>query len=137
MRVAVVYFEKEAGKLAQTAEALAHGIGEQGHDVKVINGVLDSNVKLTMYEYIAIGTNPLSPFSKKLDESLKTFVKNAGTVSGKRCYAFVQKKGFRAFRVLQELMKLLEKEGIFLKTSDVINSKEEASYIGKKLHITK
>ncbi len=137
MRVAVVYFEKNQGKLAQMAESLAHGIGDQGHDVKVINGILDSDVKLTMYEYIAIGTAPLSPFSKKLDESLERFIKSAGTLTGKRCYAFVQKKGLRAFRVLQAVMKLVEREGVILKTSDIINSKEEASYVGKKLHISK
>ncbi len=137
MRVAVVYFEKEKGRVSEVAEALAHGIGEQGHDVKVVNALLDTNVKLTMYEYIAIGTAPLSPFSKKLDGSLETFVKNAGTVTGKRCYAFVLKKGFRTFGVLQGLMKLIEKEGVILKTSDIINSKEEAAYIGKKLHISK
>jgi menaquinone-dependent protoporphyrinogen IX oxidase len=137
MRVAVVYFEKEKGKLADMAESLAHGIGEQGHDVKIINGAIDGNVKLTMYEYIAVGTAPLSPFSKKLNESLEKYIKNAGMLSGKRCYAFIQKKGFRSFRVLQELMNLIEREGVILKTSDVINSKEEASYIGKKLHITK
>ncbi|MDC7221259.1 MAG: hypothetical protein PQJ59_15085 [Spirochaetales bacterium] len=137
MRVAVVFFEKNKGKLTEVSEALAHGIAEQGHDVKVINGAMESNVKLTMFEYIAIGTTPSSLFSKKLDESLGNFIKNAGTVSGKRSYAFVQKKGFRSFPVLQGLMGLLEGEGVILKTSDIINSKEEASYIGKKLHITK
>ena len=137
MRVAVVYFDKEQGPVSDIAEALAHGIGEQGHDVKLVNARLDTNVKLTMYEYIAVGTAPLSLFSKKLDSSLETFIKNAGTVSGKRCYAFVKKRGLRTFRVLQGLMKILEREGVILKTSDIINSREEAAYIGKKLHITK
>ncbi|MBN2626382.1 MAG: hypothetical protein JXA95_06910 [Spirochaetales bacterium] len=137
MRVAVVYFDKEQGPVSDIAEALAHGIGEQGHDVKLVNARLDTNVKLTMYEYIAVGTAPLSLFSKKLDPSLETFIKNAGTVSGKRCYAFVKKRGLRTFRVLQGLMKILEREGVILKTSDIINSREEAAYIGKKLHITK
>ena len=137
MRVAVVYFEKNKGKLADIAESLAHGMGDQGHDVKVINGILDNDAKLSMYEYIAIGTAPLSPFSKKLDDNVSNFIRSAGHVTGKRCYTFIQKKGFRPFRVLQELMKLVEKEGVILKTSDVINSKEEAAYIGKKLHISK
>lgn len=137
MRVAVLYFESNKGKLAEMAESLAHGMAEQGHDVKVINGILDSHEKLSIYEYLAIGTAPLSPFSKKVDERLERFIKGAGTVTGKRCYAFVQKKGLRPFRVLQELMKIVEREGVILKTSDIVNSKEEASYIGKKLHITK
>jgi menaquinone-dependent protoporphyrinogen IX oxidase len=137
MRVAVVYFEKEKGKLAEIAESMARGIGDQGHDARVINGILDTNAKLSMFEYIVIGTAPISLFSKKLDESVGQFIKSSGVITGKRCYAFVQKKGFRPFRVLQELMKLVEKEGVILKTSDVVNSKEEAAYIGKKLHISR
>lgn len=137
MRVAVVYSERNKGELAEMAEALAHAIGNEGHSVTVINALLEGDTRLSIYEYIIFGTAPLSLFSNKLDTTLENFIKSSGSLSGKRCYVFVKKKGLRSYSLLSALMELVEREGVFLKTSDVINSKNEASYIGKKLRISK
>ena len=45
------------------------------------------------------------------------------------------RRDFFASKALQRLMKIMEKEGMFLKISDVIGGKDEAQLIGKKLHI--
>jgi len=135
MRVAVLYFKNGSEKVKDIASHLARGIESQGHQVTLVNGDTDTDSKLTIYEYILIGTAPNSLFSGKISERISDYLKNAGRVSGTKCYAFIVKKGFFVSKALQRLMKCMEKEGMFLKISDIITSKDEAEAIGKKLHI--
>jgi hypothetical protein len=65
------------------------------------------------------------------------FLKSAGHVSGKRCYAFIGKKGLRKGRFLSSLMKIMESEGMLLKRSDVLGTPAEAEAVGSRLHIDK
>ena len=64
------------------------------------------------------------------------YLKNAGMISGKRCYAFVGKSPISASRALQRIMKAMEGEGMFLKNSGVLNSAVEAQEVGRRLHIS-
>lgn len=137
MRVAVVYFQCGINDVKKTAESLAHGIGSENHMVDLINGETDSDKKLTGYEYIAIGTAPISMFRGRISDRISNFLNNCGTLSGKRCYAFVKKKGFGSAKALRNLMTEMEKQGMMLKISDILYSAEEAEAAGKKLHIKK
>jgi Trp operon repressor len=58
-------------------------------------------------------------------------------VAGKRSFAFITKNVFGAPKALVRLMKNMEKEGMFLKYSSILNSPQEAEEIGKRLHIIK
>ncbi|QEN07698.1 hypothetical protein EXM22_06730 [Oceanispirochaeta crateris] len=135
MRVAVLYFKNGSEKVRKISSHLARGIEAQGHQVTLIDGETDSDVKLTIYEYILVGTTPVSFFSSKISGKISTFLNNAGRVSGTKSYAFIVKNGIFVTKSLHLLMKNMEKEGMFLKISDVITSAEEAEIIGKKLHI--
>ena len=135
MRVAVVYYKNGCETVKNLATHLARGAETQGHQVAIINIETDPDAKLTLYEYLLIGTAPNSMFSGKIGGRVSEYLKNAGKVTGTKCYAFVAKKGFFANKALQLLMKSMEKEGMFLKVSDVISSADEAELIGKKLHI--
>ena len=136
MRVAVVYFSgRNSDKLASLAKSLARGIERQGNQVDVFDGESDSNAKLTIFQYIAVGTVPASLFGGRLPESVKAFLASRGVVSGKRSYAFVGKSAFGAQKALTNLMKCMEGEGMYLKSSDVLRSPTEAEEIGKRLHI--
>lgn len=135
MRVAVVYYENGFENMKTLATHLARGVESEGHQVSIINMRTDSDAKLTIYEYLLIGTVPNSSFSGKVSDKISDYLKNSGTISGKKSYAFVVKRGFFSNKALQNLMKNMEKEGLFLKVSDVISSAEEAEIIGKKLHI--
>jgi menaquinone-dependent protoporphyrinogen IX oxidase len=135
MRVAVVYYENGCENVKKIATHLARGAEAAGHQVAIVNMRTDSDVKLTIYEYLLIGTAPNSSFSGKISDKISEYLKNSGKVSGTKSYAFVAKKGFFSNKALQNLMKTMEKEGMFLKVSDVISNAEEAEIIGTKLHI--
>jgi len=137
MRAAVVFFAMNSrNKILNITKSLARGIESQGHQVDIIDGLHDVNAKLTMYQYIAVGSEPVSNFSGKIPEKVGHFLSSSGMVAGKRSFAFITKNAFGASKALTRLMKNMEKEGMFLKYSSILNSPQEAEEIGKRLHIS-
>ena len=135
MRIAVVFFsEKKRDKLLNVAKGLANGFESQGHQVDLIDGSIDVNTKLTIYGYIAIGTVGTTSLGGNIPEKIGKYLSTAGIVAGKRCFAFVLKEGLRTGKTLAKLMQTMEHEGMYLKYSEILSSKEEAEAIGKKLH---
>jgi len=136
MRVAVVFIAKtKRDKLLEISKALASGIEANGHTVDIVDGAHDVNTRLTVYEYVAVGTEVVSTFGGKIPEKVAEYLKSAGMVSGKRSFAFVLKGGFGVTKGLQKLMKVMEAEGMYLKFSEILTSAPEAQEIGKRLHI--
>ena len=137
MRVAIVFVpQARREKLLEISKALAAGIQAQGHQVDVIDGSRDVSTKLTIYEYIAIGTEVVSMFGGKIPERASEFVRSSGIVGGKRSFAFVIKKAIGAEKGLARLMKQMEAEGMFLKFSEILSTAAEATEIGKRLIIS-
>ena len=137
MRVAVIFVpSSKREKLLEIAQALAAGIESNGHQVELIDGSRDVNTKLTIYQYIAVGTEVTSMFGGKIPDKVAQYLKDAGKVSGKRSFAFVTKRAIGADKGLQRLMQAMETEGMFLKFSDVLSSAAEAKEIGKRLSIS-
>lgn len=131
-----MFFEgKSRKRILGLAQGLAKGIREQGHQVDVIDGGRDVNSKLTIYQYIAVGGESTTTFTGKIPEVVTRYLKGAGMISGKRCYAFVSKATLSSNRALQRLMKVMEGEGMFLKNSGVLNSAVEAEAVGRRLHV--
>jgi menaquinone-dependent protoporphyrinogen IX oxidase len=136
MRVAVVFFgENRRDKLLAISKGLARGLEEQGHHVDIVDGRRDVNTKLTIYNYIAVGTQSLSIIGGKIPEKVSAYLANSGMLQGKRCFAYVVKTFLGSTRALSRLMKSMEAEGMFLKYSEIIQSELEAEEIGKRLHI--
>jgi multimeric flavodoxin WrbA len=136
MRVATVFFPHgNRERLLHLAKALARGIESQGHEVDLIDGSRDVNTKLTMYGYIAVGTEATNLFGGKIPTRVSEFLGSAGIVGGKKCFAFVPKRLLGGTRTLKRLMTVMEHEGMFLKLSDALSSAEEAEEIGKRLSI--
>ena len=136
MRVAVIFFsQKNRDKLVTICKSLAAGIESQGHQVDIVDGDHDVNTKLTIYKYLAIGTESVSVFGGKIPEKVSHFLSQAGFLTGKRSFAFVLKTLFGSTRALFRLMKGMEKEGMYLKYSEILQSDIEAEEIGKRLHI--
>ena len=86
MQVCVVYAgkDREGTALRTIAQALAQGLNAQGHQTDVVNAYTD-DTRLTRYDYVIIGSEPVSFFSARIPEILSKFLAQAGTVSGKRC----------------------------------------------------
>jgi menaquinone-dependent protoporphyrinogen IX oxidase len=136
MRAAVVFFVGSSrDKMVQTSKALARGIESQGNQVDIVDGDRDVNTKLTIYEYICVGTEAVSVFGGKIPARVQSFLASAGMVSGKRSFAFVLKKAIGAPKALARLMGRMEHEGMYLKYSEVLSSPEHAEEVGKRLHV--
>jgi menaquinone-dependent protoporphyrinogen IX oxidase len=136
MRAAVVFFSSASRqRILELAKSLSQGIGAQGHQVDLIDGDRDVNAKLTGYQYLAIGAEPLSGFGGKLPDKVQQFLGAAGLVSGKHSFAFVSKTPFGSMKALSRLMKSMEKEGMLIRNSSVLSSVQEAQEIGKRLHV--
>ena len=135
MQVCVLYAgrTRESDRLSGLAKAVAKGIETQGHQVDVIN-MYEEGVRLTIYDYVVIGSEPVSFFSAQVPQQISAFLAQAGTVSGKRCFAFIS-GGLRKGKALQNLMKAMEHEGMYLRLSDIITKKDAAEAIGKHLNV--
>jgi menaquinone-dependent protoporphyrinogen IX oxidase len=136
MRAVVIFFSgKNRDAMMRLAKALGKGIEKQGNQVDVFDGAKDTEIKLTMYQYIVVGAEPAGMFGGKIPDAVGTFLAAAGLIQGKKSYAFVSKSTFGAEKSLARLMKSMEKEGMLLKNSDILRSPTEAEEIGKRLHI--
>jgi hypothetical protein len=136
MRIAVAYFTgKRAQKLEALAKAVAKGFEAQGHIVDVIDAQHEDSMRLTIYEYIALGSESVSLFGGKLPERLKTWLKQAGSLGGKRSFAFLLKGGLGSERALARLMATMEAEGMFVNFSEVLADPAEATEIVKRLRV--
>ncbi len=136
MRIAVVYFsDRTNGNILALARGLADGLETRGHQVDVINGDADVNLKLTTYRYIVVGAPAANFWGGAISSKVAGFLASCGTVSGKRSFAFIKKGIFRNQKTLLALMKTMEHEGMFVKNSDIIASSESAKIIGSKLNI--
>lgn len=137
MRVAVIFFSgKNRDRMMSLAKALGRGVEKQGNQVDVYDGAKDTNVKLTMYHYVAVGAEPIGTFGGKIPDTVKPFLASTGMVAGKKCYAFVPKAFLGSEKSLAALMKSMESEGMLLKSSDVLRSPPEAEEVGSRLRVT-
>jgi menaquinone-dependent protoporphyrinogen IX oxidase len=137
MRAAVVFFAvKNRDEVLSIARALAKGMESQGHQIDVVDGMRDVNTKLTLHSYIAVGTEAVSLFGGKIPEKVAFFLASAGHIVGKRSFAFVRKTPFGANGALLRLMKAMEREGMYLKYSEIIRTAEAGEEIGSRLHMS-
>ena len=135
MRIAVVYFgEKEKKRLSDLAHALGEGLENQGAQVEVYD-YKDLTRPLSLYQFLVVGTENQGSFGGKVPAPMAKFLKNSGTLGSKRCCAFVLRRGFRVNKALLNLMRLMEKEGMFVVNSAALHTPEEALTFGKTLNI--
>ena len=136
MRVAVVCAAgRSREKLLTLGKSLARGIMAQGHHVDVVDVAMQADARLTSYQYIAVGSEGTTLFTGKLPELTTRFLKAAGTLGGKRCYAFVMKGRIGYQRALLRLMQAMESEGMYLKNSGVIATEAGAEAVGERLRV--
>ncbi len=136
MRVAVLFFgggKREA--TADIARGLVDGFEKAGHQVDLVDGDRDVNTKLTAYGYIAVGTASMSLFGGKIDARITEYLSNAGMIGGKKSFAFVTNGPFGAQKALSRLMATLEHEGLFIRFSETLRSREEAAMIAGRLKL--
>ncbi|NCD05288.1 MAG: hypothetical protein EOL97_04145 [Spirochaetia bacterium] len=137
MKVCILYAAKTNNNsyIKKIANSLAKGIEQQNHIVDVIDMKLEEGKVVSYYDYLIVGAEGTTTFGGKIPTTVKNFLDRSGAISGKRCMAFVTKAGIRSTKTLQALMKIMEGQGMYLKTSDIITKEDQATAIGKRLHI--
>ena len=137
MRVCVLYCDTgNDATCKDLASSLAEGIGTQGHIVDTIDMRHDAGKIVSFYEYFAIGTSSPSFWGGRIPDQITSFLKQSGSISGKRCFAFVSKRGVRQAKTLQTLMRTMESQGMYLKYSDILSNRAYAKEVGKRLIIS-
>ena len=136
MRAAVLFFGgARREKVAEVARGLVVGLERQGHQVDLIDGEHDTGKKLTVYEYLAVGTTTTTGIGGKIDPKIGEYLGQAGTLLGKKSFAFVLKTAIGSHKGLANLMKTMEKQGLFLRFSETIRSREEAVQVARRLKL--
>lgn len=137
MNICILYFggnRKE--KMKELAQGISRGMEKQGnHTVQIIDGEVDRDKKLTPFHYIALGCTATNVLGGKISPAVSDYLQNAGMISGKRCFAFTPRSGLRPMKTLQTIMKTMEREGMYLKMSDILSSGAEAEAVGERLHV--
>ena len=138
MRICILYGGTSAGneKLRGLAEGLSKGISSSGeHIVDTLDMKLEQGKRISSYDYVVVISQAENFFSKKVPSIVSDFLKAAGSISGKRCSCFISSNSLRKGRVLQNLMYVMESEGMYLKLSDVLKNANMAYAVGKRLHV--
>ncbi|MGP1419540.1 MAG: flavodoxin family protein [Sphaerochaetaceae bacterium] len=141
MRVCLLYggTDKESHGLKVLADALARGIAQQEGNpvVEVFNMHHERGRKVSCFDFIIMGTEASTLFGGRIPPIVADFLKDCGSLAGKRCFCFISKKGLRKGRTLGVLMKALETEGVFVSNFNVLDSPSLAAAVGKRLKLTK
>ncbi len=137
MRVCVLFEDVGTASVCKDlASGLAEGIQTQGHDVELIDIKRDSGKIISYFDYIVVGTSATTFWGGKISSRVSDFLKQSGTVSGKRSFAFISKKGIRKGKTLQALMRVMESQGMYLTFSDILSNRSFAKEVGKRLVIS-
>ena len=136
MRVGIIFIsDNKREELLAIAKEMARGVESQGHHADIIDGTRDVNTKLTMYNFLIVGTAALSGIGGKISDKVGNYLASSGMVGSKRSFAFVLKYGMRAGKTLLALMKAMEHEGMFVVFSDILSNPLEAYETGKRLTV--
>ena len=137
MKVCVLYYDKQSSNVCKIlASSFASGIQAQGSDCDIIDMGKEAGKIISFYEYIALIAPPATLWGGKIPEQVERFLKQCGTISGKRSAAFISKGSIRSTKTLQALFKLMEGQGMYLTYSDILSNKEIASASGKRIKIS-
>jgi hypothetical protein len=126
MRIAVIHFPvKRGAALAAVAKELARGLESQGHQVAIVDASVDTDARLTSYEYLAVGTESAS-FTGKVQKRIGAFLSASGQLQGKRSLGFILKPAFFAQKACLNLMASMESQGLVVCDYRVFSGPEEA-----------
>lgn len=137
MRIAVVVSPKngESRTILETAKDVTVTLERRGYSVECINTLLDSDKKLTIFDYLVFIGESVSLFSKKVSPSLGKYLNTCGTISGKRAAVILAGRTLLKTGAMAALMKAVEGEGVILKTSEFCNTPSKASAFVNNINV--
>lgn len=91
-------------------------------------------VHFALYDYLIIVGETKGKFSYSFKDDLKAFLSSSSSLSGLRA-ASVVVNTFRRGRALQNLMGIMESEGLIVNESEFLKKEIDGEYFGKRLCI--
>jgi hypothetical protein len=132
MRIVIVSVPARRSGIPAYVSALAKGMESMGHRVDVLDAWTEDGFRLPGYEYIVVCAEAVSLFGGKMPDALSK-VLAAGHVDGKKSAAFLKKTGPFSSKALSNLMRTMEKEGMYINWSDIVLSVPQAEALGKHI----
>ncbi|MDR0638419.1 MAG: hypothetical protein LBG27_05900 [Spirochaetaceae bacterium] len=133
MRVAIVSVPAERKPPCDYVSALAKGVESMGHRVEIINAYTDDGRRLPAFDYIIVAAEQTSLFGGRLPDMLGQVLRGPSSLSGKKSAAFLKKTYPFTGRALANLMRVMEREGMFVNWSEVLLSVPHAEELGKRI----
>uniref|UniRef100_A0A7C3EFW7 Flavodoxin-like domain-containing protein n=1 Tax=Gracilinema caldarium TaxID=215591 RepID=A0A7C3EFW7_9SPIR len=133
MRIALVYAQKKKGPVSDAIKALSKGMESMGHRIDLLDAWTDDGIRLPGYEYIVIAAESTTLFGGRMPEALTKIFSNASSLVGKKSAAFLLKTTPWTTKAMTNLMRVMEKEGMFVNWSDIIVNSEQAEALGKRI----
>lgn len=135
MKIVIIHFLNTEKKIhAEIINRILKAATENGHQVDLINGNGDvSNFRIISYDYVTILAVGNGPFSKQITPRIAEVLATCGNSSGKKGAALILKNFMFSQKISYALMRTMEKEGLILDYSEIIESLDHASSAGKKL----
>ncbi|MDR0909869.1 MAG: hypothetical protein LBM77_08900 [Spirochaetaceae bacterium] len=132
MRVAVISAPASRQAPPDYVQSLAKGIESMGHSVEVLDAWTDDGHRLPGFEYIVCCSGQTGIFGGKLPECLGNMLGTV-TLEGKKGAAFLKKNSPFSGKAMANLMRLMEKQGMFVNWSEILLSPTQAEAIGKRI----
>jgi hypothetical protein len=133
MRIIVISVPAKRMAPPEYVKSLAKGVESMGHRVDVMDAWTDDGNRLPGYDYIIVVGEVLSFFSGKIPPCLSKALSSASTLSGKKSAAFLKKGGLFVNKALSNIMRAMEKEGMFVNWSDILLNAPHAEAMGKRI----
>jgi hypothetical protein len=133
MRIALITASAKPNAAADWAKALAKGMEAMGHRVDLLDARTDDGVRLPGYEYIAVLAESVSFFGGKMPDSLSKMLATASSLVGKKGAAFLRKSGPFTGKAMANLMRAMEKEGMCVNWSEIVERIDQAEALGKRI----
>lgn len=133
MRIALITASVKPRASEDWAKALARGMEAMGHRVDLLDARTDDGVRLPGYEYVAVLAESVSVFSGKIPDTVGKMLGSASTLVGKKGAAFLRKRGPFTGKAMASLMKAMEKEGMCVNWSEIIERIDQAEALGKRI----
>ncbi|MDR3284786.1 MAG: hypothetical protein LBS97_06380 [Treponema sp.] len=135
MRMLLLYFFKNDDvKASGIIKKLIHSASSNGHTMDSVCALTDAeNLCAAPYEYVTVVVTCQGMFGRKVSPAVTGVLSRMGSAIGKKGCALVIKSGLFPWKTCNNLMSVMEKEGMLLDYSDVVLNSDHAAYVGKRL----
>lgn len=132
MKVSIITLSNENSSVPLLyAKAIARGLEKNGVQSDIFSSLDGEMVHFGLYDYLVVVAETKSKFSPSFNGSLNFSSSGLSRLHG----GAVVVNTFRKVKAMQNLMKIMESEGIIVNESEFLKKEIDGEFFGKKLNI--